>query len=197
MNMQNIIDHIIEFFIAIGLSQTFIDRLIPFIVLFIIIVVAWLADLISRTIIVNIVLKIVGKTRVKWDDILFSRKILVSLSHIVAPVLIYLWLPWAIPDSIFLGFLKRLLIIYMLAVFLIFLSNFLTGLYTTYSETERLKNKSLKGLLPTLQVAIFFIVGILLFALLIAKEPLSSLTGSGASAALLMLVFKESIMGFV
>lgn len=195
--MHDIVNAIKGFLETIGMGPVWIGKMTPVIILIVILFFAWLADFISKTVIVNIVLRIVRRTKVQWDDILFSRKILISLSHIVAPVLIYLLLPTAIPESAFLHFLKRIFVIYMLAVFLIFLSNFLTGLYTIYSEKERLKNKPLKGLLQTLQVVIFFIGGIVIIAILIGKEPWALLTGLGASAAILMLVFKDSIMGFV
>ena len=103
----------------------------------------------------------------------------------------------AIPETYLLHFLGRVFVIYLLVIFLFFLRNFLTGLSTVYSEQERMKNKPLKGLLQTLQVIIFFVGGIVIIAILIGKEPWALLTGLGASAAILMLVFKDSIMGFV
>ena len=195
--MQSLVLRIKDFLEMMGMNDTWIEKVTPVIVLAFIILIAWIADYISRTVLSAIILKIVRKTKVEWDDILFSPRTVASMCRIVAPILIYLLLPWALPNSAFLGFLNRVLIIYMIIVFLIFMSNFLTGIYTIYSEKEKLKNRPLKGLLQTLQGITIFIGVIVIIAILINKEPWALLTGLGASAAILMLVFKDSIMGFV
>lgn len=87
--------------------------------------------------------------------------------------------------------------IYIIAVFLKFISSLLTALFHVYSEKEQFRDRPLKGLLQTVQVILFFIGGIIIVSILIDKSPMVLLTGLGASAAVLMLVFKDSIMGFV
>ena len=195
--MDSFVLRIKEFLEMIGLNDVWITKVTPFIVLLFIVLVAWIADYISRTLLASVILKIVRKTKVEWDDILFTPRTVSSMCRIVAPVLIYLLLPWAIPESRYLGVLNRALIIYMIVVFLTFLNHFLSGIYTIYSEKEKLKNRPLKGLLQTIQGIVIFIGIIFIIAILINKEPWALLTGLGASAAILMLVFKDSIMGFV
>ena len=96
-----------------------------------------------------------------------------------------------------LDFLRRLCMIYILAVFLRFVSALFTAVYLVYSAREQYKDKPLKGLLQTAQVILFFIGAIIIISILIKQSPVVLLTGLGASAAVLMLVFKDSIMGFV
>ena len=66
-----------------------------------------------------------------------------------------------------------------------------------YSHTDKNKTHPLKGLIQGLQVIVFFIGAILILAILFDKSPTALLTGLGASAAVLMLIFKDSILGFV
>ena len=66
-----------------------------------------------------------------------------------------------------------------------------------YSQTDKSKNRPMKAFVQAIQVAIVFIAGIVALAVLIDKSPKVLLTGVGASAAILMLVFKDSILGFV
>lgn len=66
-----------------------------------------------------------------------------------------------------------------------------------YSEKEQLRDRPLKGMLQTVQVILWFVGAIIVVSILIDRSPLSLLAGLGASAAILMLVFKDSIMGFV
>ena len=87
--------------------------------------------------------------------------------------------------------------IYIIAVFLRFSSAFLAAVYYLYSMRERARNRPLKGLLQIAQVILFFIGAILIISLLTNQSPKALFTGLGASAAILMLVFKDSIMGVV
>lgn len=186
--------------ISAGLSADWADKVDNLIVLLLIVGVALLANVICRRIILRAVAKLVKQTKATWDDIVFDHKVMVHLSRIVAPILIYLAIPMAFPehaDSNLLDFLRRLCMIYILAVFLRFVSALFTAIYQVYSMKEQYKDKPLKGLLQTAQVILFFIGGIVIISILIKQSPVVLLTGLGASAAVLMLVFKDSIMGFV
>ena len=96
-----------------------------------------------------------------------------------------------------LNFIRRLCYIVIILSFLFFINAFLKAAYTVYSEKESMRDRPLKGLLQTLQVSLWTIGIIVVVAELLGKSPLSLLAGLGASAAILMLVFKDSIMGFV
>jgi len=75
--------------------------------------------------------------------------------------------------------------------------SFLTSLYTISSEHEKLKNHPLKGVYQMLKLIVICIGVIIIISTLIDKDPMNILTGLGASAAILMLVFKDTIMGLV
>jgi miniconductance mechanosensitive channel len=160
-------------------------------------IIVILADIFCRYGVVNIILKVVAKTKATWDDILFNRKALNELSHVVAPWVLYLLLPLVVEQTGILDFLKRMCMVYIVAVLLRFVNTFLNGLYTIYSDRDASRNRPLKGLLQTGQVIAFCISIIIIVSLLINRSPAVLLTGLGASAAVLMLVFKDSIMGFV
>ena len=121
------------------------------------------------------------------------------LSPMVAPVIIYVFIPVAFAEtsSSTLGFIQRVCLIYILITFLSFINSFLKAVYAVYSEKEQLRDRPLKGMLQTVQVILWFVGAIVVVSILIDKSPLSLLAGLGASAAILMLVFKDSIMGFV
>ena len=65
------------------------------------------------------------------------------------------------------------------------------------SAKEKLKDRPMKGFIQVLQVLVFFIGGIVIVAIIVDKSPATLFAGLGASAAILMLVFKDSILGFV
>lgn len=195
--MEQVTGFINEILLSWGFSQSWADDLTSGIILVVILAIAFLGDAICRHIILTIVARLVKKTKATWDDIVFDRKVLTHVSHLVAPILLYILLPLVISNLGLLSFIQRICMIYIIAVFLKFISSLLTALFHVYSEKEQFRDRPLKGLLQTVQVILFFIGGIIIVSILIDKSPMVLLTGLGASAAVLMLVFKDSIMGFV
>lgn len=195
--MEQVTGFINEILLSWGFSQSWADDLTSGIILVVILAIAFLGDAICRHIILTAVARLVKKTKATWDDIVFDRKVLIHVSHLVAPIVLYILLPLAISNLGLLSFIQRICMIYIIAVFLKFISSLLTALFHVYSEKEQFRDRPLKGLLQTVQVILFFIGGIIIVSILIDKSPMVLLTGLGASAAVLMLVFKDSIMGFV
>ena len=195
--MEQVTGFINEILLSWGFSQSWADDLTSGIILVVILAIAFLGDAICRHIILTAVARLVKKTKATWDDIVFDRKVLTHVSHLVAPIVLYILLPLAISNLGLLSFIQRICMIYIIAIFLKFISALLSALYHVYSEREQFRDRPLKGLLQTVQVILFFIGGIIIVSILIDKSPMVLLTGLGASAAVLMLVFKDSIMGFV
>lgn len=167
------------------------------IALVLILLMAFAADAVCRNVLLKVIARIVKQTKATWDDILFDHSVMVHLSRMVAPVIIYLCIPVAFAGSVAMAFIQRLCLIFIIVTFLSFVNSFLKAAYSVYSEMESLRGRPLKGLLQTLQVLLWFIGGIVVVSVLIGKSPLALLAGLGASAAILMLVFKDSIMGVV
>lgn len=196
---MDILKNIDELLISWGTAPSLADMLDQFIAFALVLIVAFLADVICRNILLKVVAHLIRKTKATWDDIVFDRKVLIHLSRMVAPVIIYVFIPVAFAEtsSSTLGFIQRVCLIYILITFLSFINSFLKAVYAVYSEKEQLRDRPLKGMLQTVQVILWFVGAIVVVSILINKSPLSLLAGLGASAAILMLVFKDSIMGFV
>ncbi|MBP1613970.1 MAG: putative transrane transport protein [Bacteroidetes bacterium] len=193
-----VLDSINTYLLSLGFSQPLADNLDQLIAVGLLLGLAFFADLICRTILLRVVTKLVKHTRATWDDIIFDRKVMINLSRMLAPILIYLLLPVVFPrDPDMIIFLQRLCMIYIIATLLRFINELLLAMYHVYIEKEQFRDRPLKGLLQTVQVVLFFIGGIAIVSVLINKSPAVLLTGLGASAAILLLVFKDSIMGFV
>ena len=196
---MELLKRIDELLIGWGMNPATADWLDQFITFMLVLLLAFVADFICRKVLLRAIARLVQKTKATWDDILFDRRVMGYLSHMVAPVIIYLFIPvvFADTDSVTLNFIRRLCYIVIILSFLFFINAFLKAAYTVYSEKESMRDRPLKGLLQTLQVSLWTIGIIVVVAELLGKSPLSLLAGLGASAAILMLVFKDSIMGFV
>ncbi len=196
---MDILKQISDLLISWGVSPERADRFDQIVAFALILIVAYVADAICRKILLRVVARLVKKTKATWDDIVFDHKVMVRLSRMVAPVIIYVLIPVAFSESssAVLDFIRRICMIYILVAFINFVNSFLKAVYSVYSEMEKFRNRPLKGLLQTLQVILWFVGGIVIVSVFINRSPITLLAGLGASAAVLMLVFKDSIMGFV
>ncbi len=92
---------------------------------------------------------------------------------------------------------QKICVIYMIFALLLALNSSLLMLLDILNGKEKLKNRPMKGFIQVLQVLVFFIGGIVIVSIIVDKSPATLFAGLGASAAILMLVFKDSILGFV
>ncbi len=182
-----------------GMSPGWAAMLDDVVAIVLILIIALLADVICRHFILRAVAHLVKKTKATWDDVMFDHKVMVRFSRMVIPVVFYLLLPLVYTDnnSPLLHFVLRVILACLLLTFFSFVDAVLKAAYVIYSDKEQFRNRPLKGLLQTLQVVLWFAGAIAVVAILVGKSPWALLTGLGASAAILMLVFKDSIMGFV
>ena len=134
----------------------------------------------------------------KWHGYIVKRKMGHHLLMIFPGILAY-FLPYLFYErgSAMVRYLHRADIIYLLIVLIMTLNAVLYCFLDFYSTTDKNKRHPLKGLVQALQVILYFVGGIIIVAILIDKSPAVLLTGLGASAAVLMLIFKDSILGFV
>lgn len=143
-----------------------------------------------------------GKTGVlrkgKWHGYLVRRRLGHHVLLLVPGILLYM-LPYLFYDNDdpMIRYLHRADIIYMLIVAIRIINAILFCFLDFYSTTDNNKKHPLKGLVQALQVILYFVGGIIIVAVLIDKSLTVLLTGLGASAAVLMLIFKDSILGFV
>lgn len=109
--MEQVTGFINEILLSWGFSQSWADDLTSGIILVVILAIAFLGDAICRHIILTAVARLVKKTKATWDDIVFDRKVLTHVSHLVAPILLYILLPLAISNLGLLSFIQRICMI--------------------------------------------------------------------------------------
>ena len=134
----------------------------------------------------------------RWHPFLVKRR----MGHhilLLIPGLVLYFLPYLAFDkgTGIIRLLHRADIIYMLIVIIMIGNSLLLTFLDIYRTTDKSRSRPLQGLVQGLQVMLYFVGGIIITAVLIDKSPTVLLTGLGASAAVLMLIFKDSILGFV
>jgi len=168
------------------------------ILLLFIFLIAFIAYFICKNYFIKGVLKITRKTKAQWDDYVFNEKILRNFCHIVPAVIITAFIPLTFTyNSVVQSFIFKLSMVYLIAVSLRFVNSFLSVIFGLFDQQANFKGRSLKGILQVVQIVVIFIAIILIISVLIGKSPVNLLAGLGASAAILTLVFKDSLMGLV
>ena len=134
----------------------------------------------------------------QWNTLLMKRRVVHHLIHILPGVLVYFLLPLAfVRGKEILDFSQKICAVYIIAAILFTINGLLLVILDVYNARDKQKNRPMKGFVQVLQVLLFFIGGIVIIAVLVNKSPMTLFAGLGASAAVLMLVFKDSILGFV
>lgn len=162
------------------------------------VLLAWLAEALCRRLLVPLVRRITSRTAVTWDDVLFSDKVLLAFCRVVPAVVI-----WQLLPLVFYQFptarevISRLTAIYITIatahLFVVFINTF-KNLDTGHGTNTRQYMQTFCGVL---KILLLFVAAIVVVAIAINKSPMTLLAGLGATSAILMLVFKDTIEGLV
>ncbi len=159
-----------------------------------VIIAAWLANFVARHFLLSAVSYIVKKSRTTWDDALLEHRVFSRLSHL-APALVIYYAAYLFPSM--MDTIQRFSTIYMVFAGLLVVNAFLNASVDIYRSLEGARHRPIKGYVQVAKIMVFIFVGIYAVAMLLDRDPTGILTGLGAMTAVLILVFKDSILGFV
>ena len=163
-----------------------------------ILLISYIMTKLFRHLVIPAVHKITSRTKATWDDYLFNEKMMTSFCRMIPPIMFYLLLPFVfnnVPQV--LDILLKGCLIYLVITTLMLVNSFLNSLYEISNEHETLRNRPLKGIYQMINLVAIGIGIILIISILIDQNAATILAGLGASAAVLMLIFKDSILGLV
>ncbi len=129
---------------------------------------------------------------------LLDEHVLTRCSHIIPPIVIMILTPFALQSGNYAGHIVvKCMIIYVMVAFAIAINTVLAFIWKRIDTRDNTAKHPLQGVLSLAQGVVWIVVTIIGAALVLDKFPLSLLAGLGAFAAALMLIFKDSILGFV
>ncbi|MCM1029591.1 MAG: mechanosensitive ion channel family protein [Alloprevotella sp.] len=153
---------------------------------------------VMRFVILYVMRKIVGAYHTEIGQQLLDQNVLATCSHIIPPLVIMALIPFALVNETDLTHLiMKVLIIYTIIVTVMALSSVMRFIWMRFDHRNNTKNLPLKGILNVALGLLWIIATIVAVSVLIDKSPAALLTGLGAFAAVMTLVFKDSILGFV
>lgn len=187
-----------DLFIQAGLSYSFSTFLSALTLITGVLILSWLANLVTKAIILKIVHRIVKRTTSTWDDIFLEQKVFTRLSHFAPALVIWTMAGWALkPYPVWLIVVHRLTYIYMVMVGTIVMVSFIEAWHTIYNTLPISKHRHIKGYVQLVKIFVFLVAILIIISVVFRKDITSILAGLGAMAAVLILVFKDTLLGLV
>jgi miniconductance mechanosensitive channel len=187
-----------EFLLGLGLPDTVASYIVDFAYLFIVLAASIVAYYIAKFIINNFLKRLVRRSKSKWDDHLYENKVFTRLALLLPAFVLEVAIQAAAPqhpDAV--RFMEMGLKIYIILILILVIFSFFNSVRKIYGELDMAGSKPIKGYLQIGKIITWLIGGISIISILLGQSPLSLLAGLGALSAVLMLIFKDSLLGFV
>ncbi|MDF3818422.1 mechanosensitive ion channel [Leptospira sp. 96542] len=172
-----------------------IARVLYFICLF---VIVWFLKKIISFVLLKTVYRFIRKTKHSWDDYLIDHRFFETLLHLVPIVFVYPFVPLIFSDSpLLVMILQRMLVVTLFWCIVRIVNVLLSVLEDVSSKQDSLKDKPVRSYVQVLRILSYFVFFVVSVSVLFSKSPWGILSGIGALMAVVLLVFKDSILGFV
>lgn len=153
---------------------------------------------VTKKILHNVVGRLFKKTRGKWDDLLIKHHLFSALGYLVSVIVLKFAVPVLFddfPDT--LAFIGKLLDVYLVFVVVRILIVFLKATEEYLSESQLFIEKPIASYFQLVRIILYVIAAILGMSIIINKSPLYLLGAFGAMTAVILLIFKDTILGLV
>lgn len=161
---------------------------------------AWLADLLTRRVLLRVVGRLVKATRFDWDDAVLERGVIARLAHVVPALIIYLGV-LAVPGlaEVVVRVVRNVALAYLVFTVAMAIATLLGTVNLLYERRnpERARERPIKGYIQVAQLLIYLFSLVIIVAILIERSPLLLLSGLGALTAVLLLVFRDTLLSLV
>ena len=166
--------------------------------LFLLVLVALLADLVAKRQLVRLVRRISRRTKYTWDDALIKHGVFGRFAQLLPALVFYFGLDLVpgLPDGVVVVG-ENLAISYGLLMLSLATAALLSAINTAYESYPKARERPIKGFLQVVKIAVFVVTGVLIVATLMERSPVLLLGGLGAMTAVLSFVFKDTILALL
>src|SRR5512133_862843 len=187
-----------DLFVHAGLSYSLSSLLSTIALVLIVILLSWLSNLIAKAIILQIVTRVVKRTTNTWDDVFLEQKVFTRLSHFAPALVIWFMAAWALKTyPTWLLIVHKLTYIYMVVIGMVVINSFIEAWHEIYNTLAIAKHRHIKGYVQLLKILIIVITVLVIVSVVFRKDISTLIAGLGAMAAVLILVFKDTLLGLV
>ncbi len=181
-----------------GATEPVADAAARLIAFAVVLILSFVVFFIASRIVLRILERIALKTKAEWDDKIVHNKVLFWVANLAPAIVIYLLAPaalggWVTAIQIVLGAAQ----IYMIVVALLALDALLNAALEIYDDFPVSREIPLKGFVQVAKIILYIVAVIVVVSTLLSKSPVYLLSGMGVLASVLILIFKDAILGFV
>lgn len=194
--MKSLYQLLVDTFLKLNFLEMYAKLTAVIITFLALIVIAVIVHWVTKKITIKIIHRFVEKTKTDWDDYLLKHKVFQSLSHLASAMVFYYSSNYSEIIEV-TSFINTLTNIYFVIIFVKVISGTLKAANDIYLTTPYAASRSIKGYIQLLMILVYFVAVIFIIAFIFKKSPLGLLTGLTAFAAVLLLVFKDPILGLV
>ena len=187
-----------ELFIDTGLSYSMSAILSTVVLLFSIALISWLSNIVTKTIILQVVTRIVKRSKNQWDDVFLEQQVFTRLSHFAPALVIWFLSVWALkPYPGWLALVHNMTYIYMLTIGMVVLISFIESWHIIYQIHPIAKHRNIKGYVQLVKVLVVLITVLIIISVVFKKEVSTLLAGIGVMTSVLILVFRDTLVGVI
>ena len=141
---------------------------------------------------------VITRTKTKWDDAILRQGAPGRLAHLAPALVIFVLTPFALEGmETAIAFIRGATQIYMVIILTLVIDALLNTVEEIYRGFRASREIPIKGFIQISKIALYFLSAIFVISILLNKTPLYLLSGIGALTAVLMLIFRDAILGFV
>jgi miniconductance mechanosensitive channel len=164
----------------------------------VLVLLAWLVDLLARRVILRAISRMVRRTSGTWDDVLLEARVFARLAHFIPALVFHFWGNDVFGETLDMqALLDTLVTLYVIVVGLMVASAILNAVQIIAGRSKFGSRVPLKGFVQAVKLVGALAGAIYILALLLDKSPVYIFSGMGALTAVLLLIFKDALLGFV
>ena len=154
--------------------------------------------LVTRVWLVRAVRRLTRLTATTWDDALVEQRIFLRLAHVPPAWVVYYWLPTidGLPEEL-VSLVERVMVAAMVVIVITTVSAMLNAANEIYSQNPEYRHRPIKGYVQLANIFLYVMAAISVVSILLNKSPLVFISGIGAMTAVLLLIFKDTILSLV
>jgi len=155
-------------------------------------------NLIAKRVLVGTVRAFAKRSSFKWDDALVTHNVFGRLVQVVPALIVFVGVPFVpgLPEGL-VQLMRNVAMGYMVLMLTLALTAMLSAANAIYSASPVAKDRPLKGFVQLVQIVVWIFGGVMIIAAVLDRSPLLLLSGFGAMTAILLLVFKDTILSLV
>ena len=181
-----------------GVNQELAFYLVRGVAIVVVLLLGFIANFVAKRYIVSALTYVISKSKSKWDDAILRQRTLNRMAHLAPAIVMFVLTPIALAGlDQTIAIIRGALLIYMVIILMLVVDSLLNTAEDIYQNFRASREIPIKGFIQVLKLLLYFVTAIFVISIILNKTPVYLFSGIGALAAVMMLVFKDSILGFV